>query len=94
MTAFSQFLSIKISPQEWTAQLPHRQVTTWNLFIPDQMALAHMVTNFWEFQARCVRKVTTGITGLWQPSVHSDVAFWSTAHRNLGTWDGQCGSPT
>ena len=22
-----------------------------------------------------VRKVTTGITGLWQPSVHSDVAF-------------------
>ena len=23
-----------------------------------------------------VRKVTTGITGLWQPSVHSDVAFW------------------
>jgi hypothetical protein len=21
------------------------------------------------------RKVTTGITGLWQPSVHSDVAF-------------------
>ncbi len=20
---------------------------------------------------------TTGITGLWQPSVHSDVAFWS-----------------
>jgi hypothetical protein len=28
-----------------------------------------------EFQARGVRKVTTGITGLWQPSVHSDVAF-------------------
>jgi hypothetical protein len=27
------------------------------------------------FQARGVRKVTTGITGLWQPSVHSDVAF-------------------
>ena len=26
--------------------------------------------------ARGVRKVTTGITGLWQPSVHSDVAFW------------------
>ena len=22
-------------------------------------------------------KRTTGITGLWQPSVHSDVAFWS-----------------
>jgi len=30
----------------------------------------------WEFQAGGVRKVTTGITGLWQPSVHSDVAFW------------------
>ncbi|WZZ78139.1 hypothetical protein YC2023_098711 [Brassica napus] len=28
-----------------------------------------------EFDARGVRKVTTGITGLWQPSVHSDVAF-------------------
>ena len=28
-----------------------------------------------ELLARGVRKVTTGITGLWQPSVHSDVAF-------------------
>jgi hypothetical protein len=28
-----------------------------------------------KFNARGVRKVTTGITGLWQPSVHSDVAF-------------------
>ncbi|WZY99253.1 hypothetical protein YC2023_071582 [Brassica napus] len=28
-----------------------------------------------EFEARGVRKVTTGITGLWEPSVHSDVAF-------------------
>jgi len=28
-----------------------------------------------KFKARGVRKVTTGITGLWQPSVHSDVAF-------------------
>ncbi|CAN7088033.1 unnamed protein product [Brassica rapa subsp. narinosa] len=28
-----------------------------------------------EFEARGVRKVTTGITGLWQPSVHRDVAF-------------------
>ena len=27
------------------------------------------------FEARGVRKVTTGITGLWQPSVRSDVAF-------------------
>ena len=26
-------------------------------------------------EARDARKVTTGITGLWQPSVHSDVAF-------------------
>jgi hypothetical protein len=25
--------------------------------------------------ARGAGKVTTGITGLWQPSVHSDVAF-------------------
>ena len=28
-----------------------------------------------EYSAGGVRKVTTGITGLWQPSVHSDVAF-------------------
>ena len=28
-----------------------------------------------EFKERGVRKITTGITGLWQPSVHSDVAF-------------------
>ncbi|XP_020418081.1 uncharacterized protein LOC109948819 [Prunus persica] len=28
-----------------------------------------------EFEARGVRKVTTGITGLWQPSVHSDVFY-------------------
>ena len=26
------------------------------------------------FEARGGRKATTGITGLWQPSVHSDVA--------------------
>ncbi len=26
-------------------------------------------------EARGDRKITTGITGLWQPSVHSDVAF-------------------
>ena len=31
--------------------------------------------NCHEGPARGVRKVTTGITGLWQPSVHSDVAF-------------------
>ena len=28
-----------------------------------------------EFEERGVRKITTGITGLWRPSVHSDVAF-------------------
>ena len=30
-----------------------------------------------EYSAREVSKVITGITGLWQPSVHSDVAFCS-----------------
>ena len=30
-----------------------------------------------KFEARVVRKVTTGITGLWQPSIHNDVAFLS-----------------
>lgn len=28
-----------------------------------------------KFEARGARKVTTGITGLWQSSVHSDIAF-------------------
>ena len=28
-----------------------------------------------EFIARGIRKVTTGITGLWRPSVLSDAAF-------------------
>ena len=38
-------------------------------------SVAYRSFSLWEFQARGVRKVTTGITGLWQPSVHSDVAF-------------------
>ena len=33
--------------------------------------------DFLGFKARGVRKVTTGIIGLWRPSVNSDVAFWS-----------------
>ena len=38
-------------------------------------SVAYRSFSLWEFQARGVRKVTTGITGLWLPSVHSDVAF-------------------
>ncbi|CAI2174850.1 16614_t:CDS:2 [Funneliformis geosporum] len=39
---------------------------------------AHLLKdNAGVLRVRGVRKVTTGITGLWQPSVHSDVAFWS-----------------
>jgi hypothetical protein len=34
-----------------------------------------ILLNVVKFPARGVRKVTTGITGLWRPSVHSDVAF-------------------
>ena len=30
-----------------------------------------------EFKERGVSQVTIGITGLWLPSVHSIVAFWS-----------------
>ena len=30
-----------------------------------------------EFEERGVRKITTGITGLWPPRVQIDVAFWS-----------------
>jgi hypothetical protein len=37
--------------------------------------VAYRSFGFLEFEARGVRKVTTGITGLWQPSVQSDVAF-------------------
>ena len=39
--------------------------------------LRNLMRLAWQCSARGVRKVTTGITGLWQPSVHSDVAFWS-----------------
>jgi len=35
-----------------------------------------ILSSHWACQNRGVRKVTKGITGLWQPSVHSDVAFW------------------
>ncbi|CAL6279632.1 unnamed protein product [Bathycoccus prasinos] len=38
-------------------------------------SMAYRSFSLSEFDARGVRKVTTGITGLWQPSVHSDVAF-------------------
>ncbi len=34
-----------------------------------------LINRYSEFEARGVRKVTTGITGLWRPSVHSDVAL-------------------
>jgi hypothetical protein len=30
-----------------------------------------------DFEARSLRNVTTWITGLWQPSIRSDIAFWS-----------------
>ena len=43
----------------------------------------------WKFQARGVRKVTTGITGLWQPSVHSDVAFWSFDVGSSYHWEAE-----
>ena len=38
-------------------------------------SMAYRSFNFSNLEIRGVRKVTTGITGLWQPSVHSDVAF-------------------
>ena len=37
--------------------------------------IADLPFMFESYSTRGVRKVTTGITGLWQPSVHSDVAF-------------------
>ena len=36
-------------------------------------------------------KVTTGITGLWQPSVHSDVAFWSFDVGSSYHTEAECG---
>ena len=41
----------------------------------DRENIAHRSSMFEICSTRGVRKVTTGITGLWQPSVHSDVAF-------------------
>ena len=40
---------------------------------PRKRGLSILLTR--EIRSRGVRKVTTGITGLWRPSVHSDVAF-------------------
>ena len=37
--------------------------------------IAHRSSMFEIYSTRGARKVTTGITGLWQPSVHRDVAF-------------------
>ena len=37
--------------------------------------LAPSVVRVRDIEARGDRKITTGITGLWQLSVHSDVAF-------------------
>ncbi|GMQ11744.1 hypothetical protein CsSME_00054248 [Camellia sinensis var. sinensis] len=37
-----------------------------------------------EFEARGVRKVTTGITGLWQPSVHTVGAVRPPEARVVG----------
>jgi len=37
--------------------------------------LAYRSFRLSKLDARGDKKVTTGITGLWQPSVHSDVAF-------------------
>ena len=42
-------------------------------YMPRKRGLSILLTR--KFLVRGVRKVTTGITGLWQPSVHSDVAF-------------------
>ena len=36
-------------------------------------SMAYRSSRSEEYSARGVRKVTTGITGLWQPSVHSDL---------------------
>ena len=41
----------------------------------DREKIAHRSSMFEICSTRGVRKVTTGITGLWQPSVHSGVAF-------------------
>lgn len=37
--------------------------------------VAYQPFNPMKFEARGVRKVTTGITGLWQPSIHSNLPF-------------------
>ncbi len=39
--------------------------------------------------ARGVGKVSTGISGLWQPSVRSDVAFWSFDVGSSCRWDAE-----
>ena len=40
-----------------------------------QVNVAYQYIRLLQFEARGVRKVTIEITGLWQPSVHMDVAL-------------------
>ena len=42
-----------------------------------------------KYSASGVRKATRGITGLWQPSVHSDVAFWSFDVASSYHWEAE-----
>ena len=40
-----------------------------------QVTVAYQSFRFLQFEARGIRKVAIEIIGLWQPSVHMDVAF-------------------
>ena len=69
---------------------------TWNwilstcLLVPDHATIQWDAAWTIHFLFSCgVRKVTTGITGLWQPSVHSDVALWSFDVGSSYHWDAE-----
>jgi len=49
-------------------------LVSWAFYERNHLYVIHNSSFF--YAARGVRKVTTGITGLWQWSVQSDTAFW------------------
>ncbi|KAK8942486.1 hypothetical protein KSP39_PZI008717 [Platanthera zijinensis] len=52
---------------------PHHRLVALRNTNTNRESVAYRSFRSSEFEARGVRKVTTGITGLWQPSVHSDI---------------------
>ena len=72
----------------WTLRFPMYKTWCCCLFIPD-LSTAHRWLRPEKYSTRSVRKVGTGKTGLWQPSVHSDLVFWSFNVGSSHHWNAE-----